>query len=292
MPKLRKLAERSHWLSLLYNLPRLFKGYQPIFLDYPVRPVPRHGYGLPPHPELTALFAAHDDAYRRTLTGFLTLRPQLLAIPARPAAATEPCWLNRWLEGLDTLALYGLVTQTNPALMIEVGSGFSTKVTRRAIKDHQLRTRLVSIDPQPRAEIDALCDEVIRRPLEDCPLEVFAQLAPGDLLFIDGSHRSFMNSDVTVLFLEILPRLKPGVLVHLHDIYLPLDYPPDRAHWLYSEQYLLAASLLAGDRFEVVLPNHYVATTPRVACALAGLWSEARLAAVPQTGTSFWLRTR
>ena len=141
----------------------------------------------------------------------------------------------------------------------------------------------------PEAQDPAI---IIRRPLEDCPVDLFATLAPGDLLFIDGSHRSFMNSDVTVLFLEILPRLKPGVLVHLHDIYLPLDYPPDRAHWLYSEQYLLAASLLAGDRFEVVLPNHYVATTPEVACALAGLWSEAHLAAVPQTGTSFWLRTR
>jgi hypothetical protein len=77
------------------------------------------------------------------------------------------------------------------------------------------------LDPEPRAQIDALCDTSIRRRLEDCDLSMFDQLEAGDILFFDGSHRVFTNSDVTVFFLELMPRLKPGVIVHIHDIFLP-----------------------------------------------------------------------
>jgi hypothetical protein len=213
-------------------------------------------------------------------------------------ASPGPCWMNDWLDGLDTFALYGFVATRNPALYVEVGSGYSTKVVRRAIKDRNLRTKITSIDPNPRTEIDKLCDSVVRQPLEKCDLKVFDSLTASDILFMDGSHRCFMNSDVTVLFLEILPRLKPGVLVHLHDIFLPLDYPP---YWEYqyyphrywSEQYLLAASLLAGHSgYEVVLPNHYISITERLAAGLDGFWSDARLAGVPHGGSSFWIQIR
>jgi len=292
---LKRMLEQNGFLSVLYNLPRLAKGYQPIFLDYPVRPVPRYGYSLEPHPELSRLFSENEGAYVQTLRGFLALREGLMRIPLhQDGPASEPCWINNWLEGLDTFALYGFVSSRNAAVHLEIGSGYSTKVVRRAIRDHQLRTRLVSIDPKPRAEIDTLCDEVVRKPLEDCDVNAIVnELKPGDTFFFDGSHRSFMNSDVTVLFLEILPRLKPGVLVHIHDIYLPMDYMPDRAHWFYSEQYLLAASLLAGHvGYEVLLPNNYISNTPRIACALDTFWQEPRLAGVPRQGCSFWIQTR
>jgi hypothetical protein len=199
---------------------------------------------------------------------------------------------------LDTLALYGFVATENPASYLEVGSGYSTKVVRRTIKDCNLRTKIVSIDPHPRAEVDSLCDEIVRQPLEKCDLKRFDDLLAGDVLFMDGSHRAFMNSDVTVLFLEILPRLKSGVLVHLHDIFLPLDYPP---YWEYryyphrywSEQYLLAASLLAGQSaYDIVLPNHYISITQGLAAMLNGFWSDPRLTGVSRGGTSFWIRIR
>ncbi len=291
---LKKLAGRNGFASVFYNLPRLFKGYQPIFLDYPVHPVPRYGHGKPAHPELTAILGEGDARYRETLTNFLTFTDNLLAIPTRETpGSTEPCWINRWLEGLDTLALYGFIATRKPRIYLEVGSGFSTKVVRRAIKDQQLTTELISIDPQPRAEINSLCDRVIRQPLESCDLSIINELNSGDIFFLDGSHRSFMNSDVTVFFLEILPRLKPGVLVHIHDIYLPMDYPPDRAHWFYSEQYLLAAGLLAGHKnYEVLMPNFYIAQTPEVASALDAFWQNPQLHGVSHTGYSFWLQTR
>ncbi len=282
---------------MLYNLPRLAKGYQPIFLDYRVDPVPRYGYGRRPHQKLARMLAENSQAYARTLAGFLGFSQHLFQIPLRqPTRSPEPCWINNWLEGLDTLALYGFVASRRPALYLEIGSGYSTKVVRRAITDQSLKTRLISIDPHPRAEIDRLCDQVIRRPLENAGQDVFEQLAPGDILFFDGSHRSFMNSDVTVFFLEILPRLKSGVVVHIHDIYLPFDYPPERSHWFYSEQYLLAAGLLAAEngarKYEVILPNHYIAASPELSQILEPLWSDPRLTGVPQGGTSFWLQVR
>jgi hypothetical protein len=296
---LRRLADGRGFLPVLLNFRRLSKGYQAVFLDYPVEAIPRYGYGKPAHPELTSILAANDARYAELLSRFLNLSEGLFRIPPRsPKESPEPSWLHDWLDGLDTFALYGFAATRGARLHVEIGSGYSTKVVRRALKDSGLTTKIVSIDPHPRAEIDELCDEVVRQPLERCGLKIFDRLASGDILFFDGSHRSFMNSDVTVFFLEVLPRLKPGVLVHLHDIFLPLDYPP---YWEYefyphrywNEQYLLAASLLAGhSSYEVVLPNHYVSVTPALAGLLDGFWSDPRLAGVPRGGSSFWIETR
>lgn len=292
MPKLlKRLARRNGFLYVLYNIPRLLKGHYPIFLDYPLKPQPRYGYGKPAHPGLYALLEQDKESYRETLRTFLTLESELLRIPLRaPKKSTEPCWINNWLDGLDTLALYSFVALRKPAQYVEVGSGYSTRVVRRAIRDHGLETRLISIDPRPRAEIDSLCDRVVRRPLEDFDLGLFDELRQGDILFVDGSHRSFMNSDVTVFFLDVLPRLRPGVLVHIHDIELPYDYMPERAEWYYSEQYLLAASLLAGHRgYRIVLPNAFISKEPDLMQVLAGFWARPELAGVPAKGVSFWM---
>jgi hypothetical protein len=190
------------------------------------------------------------------------------------------------------VALYGLISIYKPSQCIEVGSGQSTKVIHRAIRDHGLSTQLTSIDPHPRAEIDRLCNHIIRQPLEKLDLELFEKLRAGDLLFIDSSHRSFMNSDVTVFFLEVLPALAAGVLVHLHDIHLPYDYPPERAEWYYSEQYLLAASLLAGHRgYEILFPAAFVSNEPDLARELEGLWKRLGLDRSRVGGLSFWMRT-
>lgn len=140
---------------------------------------------------------------------------------------------------MDSVAIYGFISENKPVRYYEIGSGNSTKFAKQAIKDYKLQTRILSIDPNPRAEIDSICDQVVRKPLEEVNLNIFEDLEAGDVLFIDNSHRSFMNSDVTVVFLEILPRLKPGVFVEFHDIYLPFDYPQEWDTRYYNEQYLL-----------------------------------------------------
>lgn len=277
----------------------LLSGFDPgtsqlVGLDYAVDPSPRWGYGKPPHPQLLELVDGGRSRYTATLRGFLRHRDDLVAIPAtaEPGSA-EPAWCNSWLPALDAIALYCFLRDTAPARYVEVGSGVSTTFARRAITDGGLATKTTSIDPHPRAEIDGICDEVVRAPLETADLTIFDAVEPGDVVFFDGSHRSFTNSDVTVFFLEVLPGLPEDVLVQIHDIRLPDDYPPGWERRFYNEQYLLAATLLGGSsRYEVVLPNAFVAGRPELHGILDVLWGDAALKDAEHHGESFWLRTR
>ena len=142
------------------------------------------------------------------------------------------------------------------------------------------------IDPSPRARINKICDEAIRRPVEEIDLQIFERLEAKDILFVDSSHRVFQNSDVTVCFLDIIPYLKPGVLVHFHDILLPWDYSHDYGgRRYYSEQYLLATFILAeGNRFEIIMPHYFVSHNPRFRDVIQELDIQA------SGGSSFWLR--
>lgn len=187
------------------------------------------------------------DVYRIHLSGIVELSDWLNKIPSHGSPdVAEPYWENSWFEGLDGASLYYFLVKNNPSTYMEIGSGNSTKFARKAINDHCLKTKIISIDPQPRADIDKICDHVIRQKCEDVDLDVFANLESTDVLFIDNSHRSFQGSDVTVFFTEILPTLPKGVLFGLHDIFLPFDYPPTWADRFYNEQYLLMAYLHGG----------------------------------------------
>ena len=283
-----RTIQRNGFMRLVRHLVR---GHQRIFLDYPVDPRPRYGHGKPPHPELTRLFEEGRERYRDFLVRCAGLADPMARIPVRgDAATTEPAWINGFLPGLDAAALYGALALRPPETYVEVGSGNSTRFARRAIRDHSLRTRIVSIDPHPRVEVDVIADRVIRAPLESVDLSLLAGLRPGDILFLDGSHRSFMNSDVTVAFLEVLPRLARGVRVHLHDICLPYDYPPGTEDFYYSEQYVLAAYLLGGAAgATVLLPNAFVSEDPELRRILDPLWTRPGFEDVERRGSSFWM---
>jgi hypothetical protein len=264
-----------------------------IFLSFPLNAKPRYGYGSPPHPALYEIINRNRECYGALLRSFLEYKEELLSIPIEaPENGIEPFWSNTWLPCLDSLALYCLVASGNPKRYFEVGSGNSTKFARRAITDHKLSTRIVSIDPQPRSECDSICDEIIRQPLEGVDLSIFDQMESGDILFIDCSHTVFMNSDDTVFFLEVLPRLKPGVMVEIHDVFLPYDYPPHWADRFYAEQYLLAAYLLAeGPKFNVLLPNLFITLDP-LHEELSDVWNALKenAPALNTGGASFWLQ--
>lgn len=243
-----------------------------IELDYAVQPRARHGWGRPAHPQLLACIERDRESFGPALETFAEFADDLARIPARTDEPTEPFWNNGWFQGLDIVALYALLAQRNPRRYVEIGSGHSTRVARRAVSDHQLRTTMVAIDPMPRSTIEGLVHEHRPARLEEVDLSIFDSLEEGDLVVFDGSHRAFTNSDVTVFFTEVLPRLRAGVLVQVHDIFLPWDYRPDWADRWYSEQYLLAIWLLAGARVRVVSPNFYVSTDPDLAQLLTPVW--------------------
>jgi hypothetical protein len=282
--------------------PRLNEMFAPDFvlaLDYPVKPSPRYGYGKPPHPEISRILETGRPEYARRLSDFCKLKGYLSQIPNDPSSeALEPSWAQRNFASLDAVALYGMLVEIRPKRLIEIGSGHSTKFARRAIRDHGLPTHITSIDPEPRAEIDQICDRVIRQPLEEVDLSVFEELQSGDFLFIDSSHRTFTNSDVTVAFFDLLPRLRQGVVVHIHDIFWPYDYPPEWNGRYYSEQYLLGAYLLGGgaSNLQILLPNQLIvrdrdlAECCRPLLDIVGIQRPHPLSPYGIGGGSFWMQ--
>jgi hypothetical protein len=196
---------------------------------------------------------------------------------------------NEFLSPLDMVALYGMMREFKPDRYIEVGCGISTRVALAAIEDGRLPTRMICVDPDPRVEIPDSRIQHLPRRLESALGEVLDLAAPGSILFFDGSHRSFPGSDVTLFFLDLLPALRPGVIVHIHDIFLPSDYPADRSCRFWSEQYLLASWLLGGSQgYEILLPGARLETRPDVSASIP---QKLRPDADSATRfSSFWMR--
>jgi len=156
-----------------------------------------------------------------------------------------------------------MVRYFKPRLIIEVGSGFSSLVMGRAAAKNG-NAPLVCVEPFPREFLRERfpgLQTLVERNVEQIDLEFFSQLRSGDILFIDTSHTVRIGGDVNYLFLEVLPRLNPGVIVHVHDIFLPFEY---RRDWVldefrfWTEQYLLQAFLTFNSEFEVLLANYFL----------------------------------
>jgi predicted O-methyltransferase YrrM len=235
------------------------------------------------------MFRTDADRYRAKLELIERYGPGLTAIDRGHRDDLEPCWTNPLFSGLDGASLYCQLRDRQPRRYVEIGSGYSTKFAARARRDGAIPTEIVSIDPQPRADIDEICDRVIRAPLEGISRDVFAALDAPDVLLLDGSHRLLMGNHLVVFFLEILPVLSSGVLVGVHDVYLPDDYAPEHAENYWNEHYMLAAMLLAGkDRYRTVLPCHYVGSTSPLQEELDARWAEVGLAGVNAWGCTLW----
>ena len=171
---------------------------------------------------------------------------------------------------LNALALYAIVRHFQPKLIIEVGSGFSTTVSACALVENQKKGvaagRLIAIDPYPstklRRGLEGLSQVILSR-VEEIPGAMFTELAANDILFIDSSHTVKIFGDVNYLFLNVLPQLQKGVLIHVHDIFFPMDYLPhhfftrgNKQFW--QEQYLLHAFLMFNREFQILLSNSYL----------------------------------
>jgi predicted O-methyltransferase YrrM len=176
---------------------------------------------------------------------------------------------NGGFRSVDAELLYCMIRHFRPRRMIEVGSGLSTRLAARALRTNAGETggaacRFTAIEPYPddvlRAGLHGLT-ELIASDVQDVPLEVFRELGENDILFIDSSHVLRTGSDVQYEYLEILPRLRPGVLVHVHDIFLPAEYPRSwvlgqKRFW--SEQYLLQAFLAFNEAYRIEIAASYL----------------------------------
>ncbi len=262
--------------------------HKALWLDYPINPVPRYGYGHEPHKRITNILSESKHRYRSLLKEMLNFQHNLEGIPPEAVDDTNPFWNNITFPGLDALALYCIISLMKPEHYYEIGCGNSTKFANKAINDNNLSTDIICIDPHPRANIEAIADRIFYSNLESVDLTIFHELNSNDILFIDGSHRCFMNSDVTTVFLDILPELKNGVLIHFHDIFLPLDYAPKFIDLFYTEQYLLAVLLLSTPKPDIVFPSFFVQRDTELMNILDPLVKK-----LPYTsfhGGSFWIR--
>jgi Methyltransferase domain len=178
-------------------------------------------------------------------------------------------WGNTAFSGADPGVYYGLVRRLAPRRVIEAGAGWSSLLLARALARNRTPCQVTLIEPDPDPRLfDALPEEwrVERAPLQHVDLAVFERLEAGDICFYDGSHCVRTGSDVNWFVFEVLPRLAPGVWVHVHDIFLPDDYE-DR--WIldeglsWNEQYLIQAFLMHNDAYEVRIANHLLGADAR-----------------------------
>ena len=193
----------------------------------------------------------------------------------------------------DAEFLYAALQHFRPKKFIEVGSGFSSLVTAEVNRRYFGNAIEFScIEPYPRQflvnGVEGIT-QLVRQKVEDVELEFFDRLDAGDILFIDSSHVSKVGSDVNYLFFEVLPRLRPGVIVHIHDIFLPDEYPKN---WMidqgrnWNEQYLTRAFLQFNEHWEVVWSSHFMGT--REPAVMASIFP--RLQERISHGSSLWLR--
>lgn len=280
----RTIFAKNKYLKALY---RLWRGHMPVYLEYAVDFKPRWDQ-VRGHAGLDAIISAQAEHYADHLSALRGLLPVVDYINDPKRCALPIDWHNHMIPALDALSLMKAALDA-PGIYMEIGSGNSTMFARAALDYHGKATRIISVDPQPRADIDALCDEVIRSPVEQTDLALFDRLQPGDALFIDNSHRAFMNTDVTTCVLDILPRLKKGVRVGFHDIFLPFDYPASWSERAYNEQYLLAAMLLANpDYFTIEMANHWICRHELHHAPLNDVWARLGDKAKNRMGSAFW----
>lgn len=199
---------------------------------------------------------------------------------------------NSQFSWLDARALFVLLNEWHPRRMIEVGSGFSSLLTA------DVNTRFLSgamdftcIEPYPREFLKESIPgitSIITERVEKLPLETFDRLESGDILFIDSSHVAKTGSDVNHLVFKIFPRLVPGVRIHIHDIFLPREYPrkwviDENRSW--NEQYLIRALLMYSSGFRILFSCAFAFLRfPELVAHALGLKSDESFG-----GSSLWL---
>lgn len=191
---------------------------------------------------------------------------ELAGIPGSQTGKREFHFNNVAFESGDAEFLYNLIRLKKPGRVFEIGSGHSTLMAIKAINKNRdelpgYRCRHLCFEPYEQPWLEELGVEVMRQRVEDADRAIFSDLGNGDILFIDSSHIIRPQGDVLFEYLELLPALNAGVIVHIHDIFSPRDYPSE---WLkdevrlWNEQYLLEAFLTNNRDWKVIGALNYL----------------------------------
>lgn len=265
-----------------------------VMMDYPIEPkaiyTPQN-----PHRKLYELISAGDEKYEAMLRQATKFKDNFFAIKeaSNEKDVNQPTWNNNYVPGLDIIVLYTMLTSLRPKKYVEIGSGTTTKTAVKARAEQSLDFTITCIDPNPRQEIKNIADHWHPSYIQQYPVDEFATLSENDVVFFDGTHTLFPNSDVMWFFLEILPILPKGVVVQVHDIYIPYDYPQFMLDRYYSENYLLGALILNNPgKYEILSPNYYISEHETLPGILDEIWSHPSTKNVERHGGSFWFRVR
>ena len=166
----------------------------------------------------------------------------------------------------DAEYLYSIIRLKKPKKIIEIGSGNSTLMALEGIRknktdDSNYECQVACIEPYEMPWLEKTGVQVIRKKVQEVPHSFFSELEHNDILFIDSSHIIRPDGDVLFEYLEVLPLLKPGVLVHVHDIFTPGDYPFDNYEKdivFINEQYLVEAFLTLNKSFRIICALNYL----------------------------------
>ena len=262
-----------------------------IRLQYPLPIRPRHT-SINPNGVLARFFARQSEKFKTKLENYRAQKTAFGRISIERVDDVEPYWRNGYFSILDGIALYCELAARNPRYYVEIGSGHSTKFASRAIRDHNLQTRIISVDPQPQAAVDSLCHKVFRSGLEDTDLQDLRRfIGPDTVLFFDGTHYLYQNSDSCVFFLEVLPFVPPAALVGIHNVMLPYDYL-SRDMRYYNEQYMLAPSIVSGS-IEIEFASFYISSHEYLSKLAAELLERDAVQELGAWcgGSSMWFRT-
>jgi hypothetical protein len=275
------------WFSL-YNSERI------VLLDFPIKPLTLYP-DKHPHQKLFDLIESNKTIYEQFLRNTLKYKDAFQTIIENKLIKNEfdPGWNNGYLPGLDIIMLYSLLSQINPSKYLEIGSGTSTKVAYKSRKENSLNYEIISIDPLSRQNISKVTDKVYKQKIQQIDTKIFQTLDENDIIFFDGTHVLYPNSDVMWFFIEILPILRKGVVIHIHDIYLPYDYPNFMLERYYNEQYILGSLLLSNpEKYEILCPNYFIYSERELHGTLNPIWKLDALKNVEQHGGSFWIKIR
>ena len=201
-----------------------------------------------------------------SLLGNFKYNDELIKIPLEKSANLKFHYNNSGFEAGDAEFLYNMIRLKKPAKIIEIGSGNSTLMALNAIlknkkENPDYNCEQICIEPYEKDWLEKLPVNVLREKVESINKELFVSLNPNDILFIDSSHVIRPQGDVVFEFLEILPILNSGVIIHIHDIFTPNDYPES---WLFdkimlfNEQYLLEAFLTHNPNYKIIGSLNYL----------------------------------